>query len=293
VFPEALGHLVPLALGPAAARRARTVDEAIAVAAVRRPLAVARGFFGARTPSPRHAVLLALAPDADRWMRDTFAAIARRHRATVVAGSHLRVRGDGSIANSSYTFDAGGRLAATTDKVNLVPQLEDRSRGGLGLARGAPDGVAPLDQPWGRLATLICYDGFAEPHTRHERFVRVAPRLDAAGVDVLANPAANPWPWTLGWVHADPGESLTRAEQWQREGLPATMATLRHVRWGVTAHLVARVLDLRFEGVSEILHREGDEVTAVARAPCHDRGAVVSAIVDLSVRSSHDRHAAQ
>jgi predicted amidohydrolase len=276
VFPEALGHLAPLALGPAAARRARTVDDALAAAALRRPWSVARGLLGARTPSPTHAVLHALAPDADRWMRDTFAALARRHAATVVAGSHLRIRGDGSIANSSFTFDPAGRLVATTDKVNLVPGLEDRRRGGLGLSRGDPGAVPVVEAGWGRLATLICYDGFAEPHTRHERFARVAPRLDAAGVDVIANPAANPWPWHQGWIHAEPDEHLLRAEQWQREGLPATLQTLRHCRWGVTAHLVARVLDLRFEGASEILRRDGDRVVAVARAPHHDRGGHVS-----------------
>jgi hypothetical protein len=283
VFPEAIGHLVPLALGPPAARRARTVDDAVAAAALRRPWSVARGLLAARSPSPTHAVLLALAPDADRWMRATFAAIARAHRATVVAGSHLRVRGDGSVANSSLTFGPDGRLLATTDKVNLVPGVEDRSRGGLGLSRGDPADVPVVACAWGRLATLVCYDGFAEPHTRHERFVRVAPRVDAAGADVLANPAANPWPWRLGWIHAEPGEHLLRCDQWWREGLPATLATLRRARWGVTAHLVARVLDLRFEGVSEILRRDGDRVTAVATAGACDRGGHAAAVAEIGL----------
>lgn len=281
VFPEVLGHLVPLALGPAAARQARTLDDALAAAALRRPWSVARGFFGARTPSPTHAVILALAPDADRWMRETFAAIARRHRAYVVAGSYLRVRTDGGITNASFTFDPTGRLVATTDKVNLVPYMEDRSKGGLGLTRGDVDAVPVVEAPWGRLATLVCYDGFREPHTHHERFQPVAPRIDRLGVDVIANPAANPWPWELGWVHADPGEHLLRCEQWRREGLPATLAELAHVRYGVTAHLVAQVLDLRFEGVSEILRRDGDRVTAIARAEHHDRGGHAVAVVEL------------
>ena len=293
VFPEATGHLVPLALGPAAARRARGVDQALAAAAVRRPLAVLRGLVAARRPSPTHAVILALAPAADRWMRDTFAAIARRHRATVVAGSHLRARPDGSIANSSYTFDPEGRLVATTDKVNLVPFLEDR-RGGLGLAGGDAAEVPVVDCGWGRLATLICYDGFTEPHTQGERFTPVAPVVDAAGADVIANPAANPWPWRLGWIHAEPGEHLLRCDQWRREGLPASLAALRHARWGVTAHLVARVLDLRFEGTSEILRRDGDAVTTLARADHHDRGGHLAAVIPAprAARSSdHERTA--
>jgi predicted amidohydrolase len=242
-------------------------------------------------------VILALAPAADRWMRDTFAAIARRHQATVVAGSHLRVRDDGSISNSSYTFDPAGRLVATTDKVNLVPWMEDRRKGGLGLARGDVAQVPVVDLPWGRLATLICYDGFVEPHTRDERFEPVAPVVDAAGVDVIANPAANPWPWHLGWVHAEPGEHLLRVDQWRCEGLPASLARLRHVRYGVTAHLVARVLDLRFEGQSEILRRDGDTVTVLARAPHHDRGghvvAVVPALRPAARSPDHERTSAR
>jgi predicted amidohydrolase len=242
-------------------------------------------------------VILALAPEADRWMRDTFAAIARRHRATVVAGSHLRPRPDGSISNSSYTFDPGGRLIATTDKVNLVPYVEDRQRGGLGLARGAAEQVPVVDLGWGKLATLICYDGFAEPHTRPERFEPMAPRVDAAGADVIANPAANPWPWNLGWIHAEPGEHVLRREQWQREGLPASLARLHHARWGVTAHLVAKVLDLRFEGCSEILRRDGDVVSTIARVESHDRGghavAVIPALRPAARSSDHERTSAR
>ncbi|MCB9563879.1 MAG: carbon-nitrogen hydrolase family protein [Kofleriaceae bacterium] len=285
VFPEATGHLVPLALGPAAARRARTLGDAMAQIALRRPWSVARGLLDARSPRADHAVILAFAADVDRWMRATFAAIARRHRATVVAGSYLRVRADGGVANSSLTFGPDGRLVATTDKVNLVPFLEDRRAGGLALSRGAAEAVPVIDCGWGRLATLICYDAFREPHTASERFVPVAARVDAAGADVIANPAANPWPWQLGWIHADPGEHVTRAEQWRNEGLPATLAGLHHARWGVTAHLVARLLDLRFEGASEILRRDGDRVTQVARAADHRHAGHVAVVAELGAPS--------
>jgi len=281
VFPEACGHLVPLALGPAAARRARTVADALAAVALRRPWLVARGLVAARGRSATGALLHGLAPATEAWMHETFAAIARRHRATVVAGSYLRARGRG-IANASPTFGPDGRALALTDKVNLVLYLEDARGGGLGLAPGRPEDVPLLDTPWGRLATLVCYDGFREPHTRGERFVPMVPVVDAAGADVIANPAANPWPWNLGWIHAEPGERLLRADQWRREGLPASLASCRHVRWGVTAHLVARVLDLRFEGVSEILERRGDAAVAIARAPRHDRGGHAVAVVDVA-----------
>ncbi len=288
VFPEALGHLVPLALGPAAARRARTLADAMAALAWRRPWQLGRGLVAARAASATHAILHAVAPGADRWMRATFAAIARRHDATVVAGSHLRAGAGGAIRNSSYTFAPDGALAAVTDKVNLVPFLEDDRGVGLGLTAGRVDAVPVVACAWGRLATLICYDGFAEAHTAAEPWTPVAPHVDRAGADVLANPAANPWPWALGWVHAAPGEHVTRVEQWRREGLPATLATLRHARWGVTAHLVARVLDLRFEGASEILRRDGDRVSCVARAATHDRGGHVVALAAIDAAADDD-----
>jgi predicted amidohydrolase len=250
-----------------------------------------RGLLSAQTPSPTQAVLRALAPEAELWMHVTFAAVARRCRATVVGGSFLRARADGAVTNTSCTYDPEGRCVATTDKVNLVPGLEDRRPGGLGLARGRAAAVPVVDAGWGRLATAICYDGFVEPHTRDERFEPVPPRLDAACVDVVANPAANPWPWHAPWVHAEPAPAdrgadgvavISRAEQWAREGLPAALAAMRHARWGVTAHLVARVLDVAFEGASEILRRDGDRVAVVARAAAHDAGEAVTAVVGVA-----------
>jgi predicted amidohydrolase len=268
VFPEACGHFVPLALGPAAARRTRTVTDAMLALALRRPWRVWRG------------VMRGTAGATDRWMRATFGALARRHAATVVAGSYLRAHG-GRVYNASITFSPDGEVAAITDKVNLVPYLED-GQGGLGLAAGRAADVRVVDAGWGALATAICYDGFREPHTDGERFQPLVPVVDALGADVIANPAANPWPWELGWVHAAAGEHVLRMDQWRREGLAASLAACRHARWGVTAHLVARLLDQRFEGVSEILERRGDTVVPIARAAHPRRGGHAVAVVDVA-----------
>src|SRR5690606_22520328 len=148
------------------------------------------------------------------------------------------------------------------------------------LSRGDADGVGALAAPWGRVATLVCYDGFREPHTRGERFAFMGPRVDAAGADVIANPAANPWPWNERWHFAEPGEDLLRRDQWRTEGLPATLAGLRHVRFGVTAQLCARIFDQRFEGRSEVLERTPEGVRVLAQARTHDRGEVVAAVVE-------------
>lgn len=279
VFPEAVGHFLALAFVPEAARRKATVAEAIAAAFMRRPWRAAFGMLQAGVPSPRAGALFVLLPQVDELMRRVFGGIARRFRATVVAGSHLRARSGGRITNTSYTFGPDGRLLVETDKVNLVPTLEDASPGGLGLARGEPGRIPIAELPFGRLATVICYDGFREPHTRGERFAVCGPRLDAAGVDILANPAANPWPWDGDWVFAEPGEALLRSEQWRAEGLPATLAALGHVRYGVTAHLCGAILDQRFEGRSEILVRRDGRADVLASASSRDSTEIVVARV--------------
>lgn len=283
VFPEIAGHLALLALAPASAHRARTLGAALGAAAVRRPLDVLRGVASTRLLDPRHAVLAALAPDGERYWRAVFGPLARRHGTYLVAGSHLRLGHHGDLTNSSFLFAPDGRLLATTDKVNLVPGIEDRAPKALGLARGDAQRLPITETPFGRVCTLICYDGFREPHTSLERFDAQGPRIALrGGVAVVANPAANPWPWRGPWKFADPGdpgEPATREAQWEREGLPASLAEVPFARWGVTAHLVGQVLDLSFDGQSEILERDGHHVHCLARAAHPDRGGHVTATV--------------
>lgn len=280
VFPEIAGHLALYALAPPAARKAKTLGAALAASAVRRPLDVLRGVATTRLLDARHAVLAALAPDGERFWKSVFGPLALRHRAYVVAGSHLRLGPDGELTNASMLFGPDGRLLATTHKVNLVPGMEDGARGALALARG--DATIPIvDTPLGKLATLVCYDGFREPHTRYERFVALGPRLlQRGGVEIVANPAANPWRWHEPWKFAEPGETCTRAEQWDTEGLCGSLREIAFARYGITAHLVGHVLDLAFEGVSEVVERTGSsDVRVLARAASHDRGEQVVSVV--------------
>lgn len=279
VYPEIAGHLALYALAPPAARRAKTLGTALAAAAVRRPLDVLRGVATARVLDPRQAVLAALAPDAERWWKSVFGPLARRLDAYIVAGSHLRLGSDGELTNASLLFGPDGRLLAATDKVNLVPGMEDATRGGLGLARGSAE-VPIVDTPLGRVATLVCYDGFREPHTRTERFIALGPLLaERGGVHIVANPAANPWPWRGPWKFNEPGETQVREEQWRAEGLCGSLEQVRFARYGVTSHLVGQVLDLAFEGASEVVEHEGNTVRILARAQHHDRGGHVTALV--------------
>ncbi len=272
VFPEIAGHLALYALAPPIARRTKTLATALAAAAVRRPLDVLRGVATTRLLDARHAVLAALAPDGERFWKSVFGPLARKHDAFIIAGSYLRLHHDGELTNSSLMFGPDGRLLATTDKVNLVAGTEDGAPGALGLARGDSN-IPIVETPLGKVATLIGYDGFREPHTRHERFVAMPPLLaQRGGVDIVANPAGNPWRWKERWKHADEGETQTRAEQWNTEGLCGSLRLAPFARYAATAHLTGQVLDLQFEGTSEILERVGGEVRVLARADHHDRG---------------------
>jgi predicted amidohydrolase len=257
VFPEIAGHLALYALSPPRARKAKTLSAALAAAAVRRPLDVLRGVASTRLLDARHAVLGALAPDGERFWKSVFGPLARKHEAYIVAGSFLRLHPDGELTNASLLFGPEGRVLATTDKVNLVPGIEDGARGGLGLARGDSN-VPTVDTALGTIATLIGYDSFREPYTPHERFVPVPPLLvQRGGVEIVANPA---------------GSTLGQASQWERQGMVGSLRTLSFARYGVTAHLVGQVLDLEFEGTSQIVERTDAEVAVLARAERADRG---------------------
>jgi len=293
VVPEIAGHLALLALAPPRAHKAKSLGAALGAAAVRRPLDVLRGVVTTRLLDPRHAVLAALAPDGERFWRGVFGPLARRHGAYVIAGSHLRLGPGGDLTNASFCFGPDGRLLSTTDKVNLVPGIEDRAPKALGLARGSAERLPIVDTPFGRLCTLICYDGFREPHTSLERFEPMGPRLAArGGVTVVANPAANPWPWREPWRFAEAGETGTREAQWEREGLPGSLAEVPFARWGITAHLIGSVLDLHFDGQSEILETTAGGVRCRARAEHHDRGGHVTVVEEIhgerpSIAPSH------
>ncbi|HEY0251488.1 MAG TPA: hypothetical protein VGC41_08170 [Kofleriaceae bacterium] len=239
VFPELAGHLALFALS---GRKASTVAGALAQAAVRRPIEMLRGIATTRRMTSRRAVLSSLAPDGERWWKAVFAPLAQKLGAYVVAGSHLRVASDGTLTNASFLFAPNGALLATTDKVNLDPGVEDAAPGGLALDRGEPDAIPITTTPLGTIATLIGYDAATEPRSPHERFVALPQSLVQRGAPtILANPAVN-FP----------------------EGLEMTFEAHPVARYGVTARLVGKVLDLSYDGGCEIVERAGSSVRLLA-----------------------------
>ena len=279
VFPEDIGTFLALLAAPTEVRTAPTLDAAFRLIGGRAwaPLLAAMVRLG--TLSIRRAFFHWAAPTVyGAWYR-TFSDLARRLKAVVVAGSALlpdnaagydsdrfRSRG-GPVYNLSLTFGPDGRVLAVTKKRNLVPTQEDV----LDLAPG-PDEPPQLVRvgSW-RLGVAICYDAFVRPHTgREPAFVPLVPVLAERGADIVAQPAANPWPWQEPWVFAQPGDRRRRSDQWEDESLPAAMRADPRIRAGITAHLLARLFDVHFEGPSAIYVREGGQVRAVAVAPRAD-----------------------
>ncbi|MFO0587182.1 MAG: carbon-nitrogen hydrolase family protein [Polyangiaceae bacterium] len=294
VFPEMVGAFLPVAGRDRVIRGARTTDGALTRVALRRLPEVVRAMRKGHVLSPKVGFLLSAAADVHRIYRSAFSAFARRHGAWVVAGSALLPRNargetaeafeplDGRVFNTSYAFGPDGAHVATTRKVNLVPTLEDA----LGLSPGDAADVRPFEAPFGRVATLICYDGFLVPHTEREpSFQRMAPVCDARGASILAHPAANPWPWDERWVFAAEGERQLRREQWQSEGLEASLRSPRlpHLRYAVTAHLLGDVLDNHFEGRSQIFDRVDGEPKVIAEASRADASRAAEEVIVRAV----------
>ncbi|HZH18335.1 MAG TPA: nitrilase-related carbon-nitrogen hydrolase [Archangium sp.] len=247
-----------------------------------------------RPRSFEECLFSAMAPRVHHALWTVFSGIARDFGLWVVAGTALLPRnrlgdeGPGFVPhgartyNTSYTFAPDGRCVAVTRKVNLVPTQEDT----LHLSPGRPEELRVVETPFGRLGTLICYDGFREPHTSQEPgFVPAACLMDELGADVVAQPSANAWSWDGPWAFNDPGESQLRREQWFNEGLFAQLRGLRRVRYAVNPQLVGGFFENTFEAPSLILERVGaGEVRVLAQATDPRAEDVLQATVPVPAR---------
>lgn len=295
VWPEMVGAALGLMGHLPRVRRCRTTSGAMTRMALAEWRAMGRAWRRFRPPSLEECLYAAVAPRVHRAMWETFSGIARDFGLWVVAGSALlpanRLGPDtpdhephsARTFNTSYTFSPEGRCVAVTCKVNLVPTQEDV----LHLSPARPEDLPVLRTPFGLLGTLICYDGFREPHTATEPwFVPCAQYLDALGVDIIAQPSANAWPWDAPWAFNDTaaGESQLRREQWFSEGLYAQLRDLTRVRYAVNPQLVGGFLDNTFEAPSLILERPGPgEVRVLARSENPRGEDVLHATVPLPV----------
>ncbi|RKH20583.1 carbon-nitrogen hydrolase family protein [Corallococcus praedator] len=276
VWPEMVGAALGLVGHLSRVRRCKTTNGAMTRVALAEGWALFRTWRAFRPPSMEECLYATVAPRVHRAMFETFSGIARDYGLWVVAGSALLPSNRLGIDtpeyepagartyNTSYTFAPDGHCVGVTRKVNLVPTQEDV----LNLSPGRPEDLPVVDTPFGRLGTLVCYDGFREPHTSGEPwFVPCAQYLDALGVDVLAQPSANAWSWDAPWAFNAPGESQLRREQWFNEGLFTQLRTLKRVRYAVNPQLTGGFFENTFEAPSLILERRGpDDVHVLAQS---------------------------
>jgi predicted amidohydrolase len=256
-FPETIG--LPLALILDHADRVRSAPTA--AAAVTRILA-------AEWPAVLRAILdrhlgpaafwAARAPRVGPVYVKAFAEAARRHGAWISTGSAFLPRREreaalgeqwrGRVYNLSFLISPTGQVVAQSAKVNLTRGRES----GIGLARARPHEIRPAELPFGKVATLICYDAF---------FESLVESADAQGARFLLQPSANHARWEGPWS-ADP--QLVEGQEWWNRGLPSLLQGRANLRYGVNAMLVGKVFDLAPEGRSTILRADADPYLAVA-----------------------------
>ncbi|NLY93271.1 MAG: carbon-nitrogen hydrolase family protein [Myxococcales bacterium] len=284
VWPENFGVFACLA-GRAWAGRAKTVGGAMFRVALGELGPLVKTAVRHRARSLEEALLTTLAPEVFALVHRTFSRVAKAYGLWIVAGTAYLPRStrparegfeplDARVFNVALTYAPTGELVAETRKQNLVPTQEDV----LHLSPGKPEDLPVVDTEFGKLATLICYDGFDEPHTRDEPGFRACGVLvDERGAEIVAQPSANAWPWNEPWVFNEPGESLLRREQWFDEGMFAQLRRCRHVRYVVNPQLVGEMFEHRFEAPSLILSRSPEgEVRVEARAVSIDREEIVT-----------------
>lgn len=196
-------------------------------------------------------VLRLAGPAVERAYLATFAAVARRLRVYVHAGSAMLPARDGRVFNVSHLFAPDGRLLARSRKAHLLP-LEVE----WGLTPG--DDLAVVDTLIGRVGLPVCMDA-----TYWESF-RI---LYLRGAELAVLPTANPEPYD---------EWRVLRGLWPR--------VQESPMYGVQSCLVGRALGMTLTGRSGIfgpmaLSPRGDGVWARLDDP--EQEGVVVASVDL------------
>ena len=148
-------------------------------------------------------------------------------------GLHLA---DGRVQNVSFLLAPSGKIVLRSPKLNLTAGLEKL----VGLSRGRLEDVAAAVTPLGRVATLICYDGF---------FERALEKADSVGTQILVQPSANAARWNGAWS-AD--ASKIEGQEWLARGIMHGIQDRLNIRYALNPMLVGKLFDLVFEGRSSI-----------------------------------------
>ncbi|MBI4569738.1 MAG: carbon-nitrogen hydrolase family protein [Planctomycetes bacterium] len=268
LLPEDLG--VPLCLSGwqgMAARRAKSLEEAMALVAVGRWPQVA--WAAAKFPNTSMARRICLALTDRLWkpFHDACRALARLHGVYLVAcvnvadarestdpldlavfreGSEVFTRRsvfvpvDGNVYNQAFLYDPSGTIIGNVKKAHLIdlegPKGVDLTPGRLGDAR-------VFDTPAGRIGIAICFDGF------HDDYMT---RLNDLGAEIVLQPSANPQPWA-----APTADHPWQPEDWIRSvgGYVSREGQYANVRYHACSMLRGRICGVTFDGQSAIAAR--------------------------------------
>ena len=260
VLPEDIG--TPLvALGDVEALgAARTLRDGAASLILRHAAEV--GALAAKHKvSPTRALWLVKADAIRKVYEETFAALARRHKVHLVAGSVPLVFPErpADVFNVCCLFAPDGKMHLLARKVNLI-DLEKAD--GLDLSPGAAEDLRVFRMPQATIGVLVCADGWHAPLAR---------RLAEQGAQVILQVSANPEVWTAGTRTGWKESLFTRVQEVKR--------------WGVLCMGVGTLLDLPFQGQSAIVAPkewtpDGSGFLAEAKRP--DGEEIVVGRLDLS-----------
>lgn len=185
--------------------------------------------------------------DADRSdLLDRLASTARRSEIYLLAGLNVITGEDRYSRNEAVLLDPTGRVVWTYEKTHPVPGLDELEPG---------DGQVPTaDTPFGRLATVICFDADFPTLMRQ-----------ATGVDLMLVPA-NDW-LEYGRTHTE-------------------KATVRAVENGYTlvrqdSNGLSRTVDPYGRTIAEADFFAGEQQTMVAFAPTRGVPTIYNAIGDV------------
>lgn len=281
VLPEYLGTWLVAVNEPPALFRAARMGPAMGRLALRHAGAFLAGLLGAPTPGRvKHALFGARAGAMAHAYTGVFAALARRWRVTIVAGSillpapHVRagrvLPGRGALENVAAVFHPNGLADERLARKHFLTAAEQPF-----IAPAARPAPAIYETPAGRLAVLVCADAFYP--------ASYAP-LAGRGVELLAVPSyletsniwQQPWPGYNGGpapadVRAADAGAISERQAWLRYGMAGRIAAAG-IPYGANVFLRGDILDLGSDGAT-LLARHGE----VRETPAAAQTALASA----------------
>jgi predicted amidohydrolase len=276
VLPEYLGTWLVAVDAPATLFRSTRLARALARLALRHAGAFAAGFLRAPTSDRvKYALFRARAGAMAAAYTEVFAALARRYRITIVAGSillpapHIRagrvVGSSGALENIAAVFHPNGLADDQLARKHFLTSAEQP------FIAPAPRVAPPVyATPAGRLAVLVCADAFypasyAALAAREVQMLAVPSYLETSNIWQQPWPGYNGSPPPADVDLRDVG-AITERQAWLRYGMAGRIAAAG-IPYGINVFLRGTILDLGSDGTTLLArHDEAAETPLAARS---------------------------